>query len=76
MAGFGNGIRSNVRGDFIRSVEQETMLQQVQARLLGIDYFSRNENVRLDSLRSAVLGGILDRESSNLELVLKDDVRR
>jgi hypothetical protein len=52
------------------------MLQQVQARLLGIDYFSRNENVRLDSLRSAVLGGILDRDSTNLELVLKDDVRR
>jgi hypothetical protein len=63
---------------FLRSLEREEIMREVAARFLGTDYFSRDESIRLGSMRtSAALGGFGDREAYSLGDSLRDeDIRR
>lgn len=78
MAGLGAFRSSPSRDDILRSAEQEAITQNIISRLLGTDWFSRNDNVRGDSLRNAAsLGGMLDRDGGNMgDVIRNDDVRR
>jgi hypothetical protein len=79
MAGFSGAFRTSVgRDDFLRSAEDEAYTQSIIARLMGTDWFSRNDNVRLGGLRSAsALGGLPDRDSLNLgDVIRNEDIRR
>jgi hypothetical protein len=63
---------------FLRSLEREEIMREVATRFLGTDYFSRDEGIRLGSIRtSAALGGFGDREAYSLGDSLRDeDIRR
>jgi hypothetical protein len=79
MAGFSGAFRTSVgRDDFLRSAEDEAYTQSIIARLMGTDWFSRNDNVRLGGLRTAsALGGLPDRDSLNLgDVIRNEDIRR
>lgn len=79
MAGFGAGFRSSSSSsDYLRGAEMDLTLRDIAARYLGTDWFSRDENVRRDGLRSAAAhGGFGDRDGWSMEEAVRiDDVRR